>query len=189
MRNLLWCMCLAVFAFNAVAQPRDCKMIADPAERLKCFDQPKDCKTISDPAERLKCFDTQPSGAPAAAPAAAQETPLLRILKVEPPMGNCRPAPKFWSTTELARLAKLNKSSAVMSLLVKRGFVPACRIHNPISITRFRSPIARSALGPIAMSVFGSRLNRRNTGVESLRRRFKLQTSWACKFMPLTAAE
>ena len=87
MRNLLWCMCLAVFAFNAVAQPRDCKMIADPAERLKCFDQPKDCKTISDPAERLKCFDTQPSGAPAAAPAAAQETPLLRILKVEPPVG------------------------------------------------------------------------------------------------------
>ena len=47
MRKYLLCTCITVFAFNAVAQPRDCKAIADPAERLKCFDQPKDCKTIS----------------------------------------------------------------------------------------------------------------------------------------------
>jgi len=87
MRHFLLCMCFAVFAFDAGAQPRDCKTIADPTERLKCFDQPKDCKTIPDPAERLKCFDAQPSAAPAAAPAAAEETPLLRILKTEPPVG------------------------------------------------------------------------------------------------------
>ena len=87
MRNFWLCTCFVVFAFNADAQPRDCKTIADPTERLKCFDQPKDCKTISDTAERLKCFDAKPSGAPAAAPDAAQETPLLQILKVEPPVG------------------------------------------------------------------------------------------------------
>ena len=75
------------FAFSAVAQPRDCKTIADATERLKCYDQPKDCKTISDNAERLKCYDAQPSGAPAITPPAAEETPLLRILKVEPPVG------------------------------------------------------------------------------------------------------
>src|SRR5665213_3360391 len=68
MRNFLLLMCFAVFAFKADAQPRDCKAIADPTERLKCF-------------------DAQPSGTPTAAPAAAQETPLLEILKVEPPVG------------------------------------------------------------------------------------------------------
>src|ERR1700690_1903534 len=87
MRSILLCPCFAVFAFNADAQPIDCKAIAAPTERLKCFDQPKDCKTISDSAERLKCFDAQPAGAPAAAPAAPQETPLLRIVKKEPAVG------------------------------------------------------------------------------------------------------
>ena len=80
MRNFLLCACFTAFAFSAVAQPRDCKGIADPAERLKCFDQPKDCKSISDTAERLKCFDAQSSGT-------AQETPLLQILKIEPAVG------------------------------------------------------------------------------------------------------
>ena len=80
MRKFLLCTCFAVLAFNADAQPRDCKGIADPAERLKCFDQPKDCKSISDTAERLKCFDAQSSDA-------AQETPLLQILKIEPAVG------------------------------------------------------------------------------------------------------
>ena len=87
MHKFLLCACVAVFASNAVAQPRDCKTIADPTERLKCYDQPKDCKSISDSAERLKCFDAQTTAAPVAVPAAPQETPLLRIIKKEPPMG------------------------------------------------------------------------------------------------------
>ena len=78
MRKFLLCTCFAVLAFNADAQP-NCKGIADPAERLKCFDQPKDCKSIADTAERLKCFDAQSTG--------AQETPLLQIVKVEPAVG------------------------------------------------------------------------------------------------------
>lgn len=88
MRKFLLCTCVAVFASSAAAQQNDCKAITDPAERLKCFDQPKDCKTIADSAERLKCYDAQSHAAPAAAPAAApQETPLLRIVKKEPPIG------------------------------------------------------------------------------------------------------
>jgi hypothetical protein len=87
MRKFLLCTCIVLLASSAVAQPRDCKSITNSAERLKCYDQPKDCKSITDGAERLKCFDTQPAGAPAAAPAASQETPLLRIVKKEPPVG------------------------------------------------------------------------------------------------------
>jgi hypothetical protein len=79
MRKFLLGTCLAVFAFNADAQPKDCKGIADPAERLKCFDQPRDCKSISDTADRLKCFDSHSAD--------AQETPLLQILKIEPAVG------------------------------------------------------------------------------------------------------
>jgi hypothetical protein len=85
MRKFFVCLCFVITSFSAGAQPKDCKAIANPTERLKCFDQPKDCKTISDSAERLKCFDAQPAGAPAAAE--PQETPLLRIIKVEPAMG------------------------------------------------------------------------------------------------------
>lgn len=98
MRKFFLCACFAFSAFSAVAQPRDCKTIADPGERLKCFDQPKDCKAISDTAERLKCFDAQSSGAPAAAPAAAPapEPPAFtaQILKVEPAIGQLPPGAK-----------------------------------------------------------------------------------------------
>jgi hypothetical protein len=93
MRRILLCACFVLSAFGALAQPRDCSTIANPAERLKCFDQPRDCKTVSDSAERLKCFDAQsstpPAAAPAAAPAPPQEPPAFtaQILKTEPPIG------------------------------------------------------------------------------------------------------
>jgi len=86
-RSIVLCACLTVPVSGAIGQTNDCKSIADPAERLKCFDQPKDCKTISDTAERLKCFDAQPSGAPAAAAPAPEPAFSAQLLKAEPPIG------------------------------------------------------------------------------------------------------
>jgi hypothetical protein len=95
-------------AFDAIAQTKDCRSIADPAERLKCFDQPVDCKTISDAAARLKCFDAQSAGAPAVAPAAAPAAPTAApapapvpqprppILKAEPPGGQLPHGVRVW---------------------------------------------------------------------------------------------
>ena len=100
MRKIILCACFLLSTLSAVAQPKDCKTIADAAERLECFDQPKDCKAVSDSAQRLKCFDAQSSGAPAVAPAAAQapapEPPAFtaQILKVEPPIGQLPPGAK-----------------------------------------------------------------------------------------------
>jgi hypothetical protein len=103
--SLLLSAIAALAALNAIAQTRDCRSIADAAERLKCFDQPKDCKTISDSAERLKCFDAQSSGSPAAAPAPAAPAaaapapapqPAPPILKAEPPGGQLPHGVKVW---------------------------------------------------------------------------------------------
>jgi hypothetical protein len=110
MRYLLCLVSFVVlYPFEAAAQQRDCRAIADPAERLKCFDQPVDCKTITDSAARLKCFDAQgPGGAPApaatpAAPTAAPiaapapaPAPAARILKAEPPGGQLPHGARVW---------------------------------------------------------------------------------------------
>ena len=105
--SLLFSAILAISASNAIAQTKeDCRSIANPAERLKCFDQPKDCKTISDSAERLKCFDAQSAGTPGrprrfccrtcpAAPAPAPQ-PAPPILKAEPPGGQLPHGVKVW---------------------------------------------------------------------------------------------
>ena len=99
MRLFLLCACFALSAFSASAQTRDCRSIADAAERLKCFDQPKDCKSISNSAERLQCFDAQNTAAPAtpvAAPPPPPEVPAFttQILHVEPPIGQLPPGAK-----------------------------------------------------------------------------------------------
>jgi Family of unknown function (DUF6719) len=95
MRQFLLCTLVTFLSFNAAAQTPDCKSITDPAARLKCYDQPKDCKSITDSAARLQCYDAKgpaataaPTTAPAAAPAQPDETPLLRIVKTEPPIGH-----------------------------------------------------------------------------------------------------
>ena len=96
--GLLFSAISLISASNAIAQIRDCRSIADSAERLKCFDQPRDCKTISDSAERLKCFDAPSAGTPAAAPAApaAAPQPAPPILKAEPPGGQLPHGVKVW---------------------------------------------------------------------------------------------
>jgi hypothetical protein len=110
MRKLTLCIGLTLWAIttlsasNATAQAADCRAIADPAERLKCFDQPKDCKTVTDSAERLKCFDAQSAAAPVAAPAASPAAPgaapapqpAARILKAEPPGGQLPTGARVW---------------------------------------------------------------------------------------------
>ena len=84
MRRLLLSACFASLACGAVAQP-------------------KDCKTIADSLERLKCFDGQSSGAPSAAPSAppalAPPPPVVpaftaQILTAEPPIGQLPPGAK-----------------------------------------------------------------------------------------------
>jgi len=101
--SLLFSAISMISASNANAQTRDCRSIADSAERLKCFDQPRDCKTISDSAERLKCFDAQsagPAAVPAAAPAAPAAAPAPQpappILKAEPSGGQLPHGVKVW---------------------------------------------------------------------------------------------
>lgn len=100
------CISMSLCVIAATAQQRDCRAIADPTERLRCFDQPLDCKSVTDPAERLKCFDAQSSAAPAggapsspaaAAPApAAPPEPIPPILKSEPPGGQLPHGVKVW---------------------------------------------------------------------------------------------
>jgi hypothetical protein len=70
MRLLFLAACMMVFAFGAIAQP-------------------KDCKTVSDSLERLKCYDAQAAGASPEPPAFTTQ-----ILKTEPPIGQLPPAAK-----------------------------------------------------------------------------------------------
>jgi hypothetical protein len=83
MGTLILCVCFVFCAFTAVAQPKDCKTIADSLERLRCYD-----------GQAAGTPSASPAGPPAPALEPAAPAFTTQILKTEPPIGQLPPGAK-----------------------------------------------------------------------------------------------